>query len=34
LSRPRRSELRDALKGLRLVDAMTRELLFAKPANA
>jgi CBS domain-containing protein len=33
LSRPRRSELRDALKALRLVDVMTRELLFAKPAN-
>jgi DNA polymerase-3 subunit epsilon/CBS domain-containing protein len=33
LSRPRRSELRDALKALRLVDGMTRELLFAKAAN-
>jgi DNA polymerase-3 subunit epsilon/CBS domain-containing protein len=33
LSRPQRSELRDALKALRLVDAMTRELLFAEPAN-
>jgi DNA polymerase-3 subunit epsilon/CBS domain-containing protein len=33
LSRSQRSELRDGLKALRLVDAMTRELLFAKPAD-